>query len=128
MFAEHRGYGQSPLAKAGAPPSASLAYLTAEQALADYAALLFALKRELADAANAAANVSSASKAATSAASIPAIAFGGSYGGMLASWLRMHYPGAVDGAVAASAPILAFDGAWRIAWSQRRQLLANSVG
>merc|ERR1719326_1656513 len=63
-----------------------------EQALADYAGLIYDLKRSW--------------RSEQSAV----IAFGGSYGGMLASWLRMKYPSAVDGSIAGSAPILAFQG------------------
>jgi lysosomal Pro-X carboxypeptidase len=56
-------------------------FLYLPQALADYATLVYALREEY----NAVDNA--------------VIAFGGSYGGMLASWFRIKYPNAVDGAI-----------------------------
>lgn len=38
------------------------------------------------------------------------VTFGGSYGGMLAAWMRMKHPELVDVAVASGAPLLDFDG------------------
>jgi lysosomal Pro-X carboxypeptidase len=92
LFVEHRYYGDSLPFGAKSSAVENLQYLTMEQALADYAHAIYALKNQW----------------DTTASAV--VAFGGSYGGMLASWLRMKYPGTVDGAIAGSAPILGFQG------------------
>jgi len=86
VFAEHRFEGQSvpDFDTLLASNIACFSYLTSSQALADFASLLSFLNPEH---------------------DRPVIAFGGSYGGMLSSWLRMKYPWSVDGAIASSAPI-----------------------
>jgi lysosomal Pro-X carboxypeptidase len=118
VFAEHRYYGESrPLKKEQAEEQAAcdvaantttttpalsasarrlrarLAHLSAAQAMADYAELLRELRLEL-----------------RVPADTPVACFGGSYGGMLASWMRMKHPDAIDAAVASSAPIFNFAG------------------
>lgn len=94
LFPEHRYYGKS--IPYGSREEAyrnatTLAYLTAEQALADFAVLITELKRNF------------------SAEDCPVVLFGGSYGGMLASWMRLKYPHIAIGALASSAPILQFE-------------------
>ncbi|OMJ89196.1 hypothetical protein SteCoe_8670 [Stentor coeruleus] len=91
VFAEHRYFGQSmPFGSASFQTPNNLKYLSPHQALADYAYLLNYLKREY--------------------YGLPVIAWGGSYGGMLAAWFRMKFPHLVAGSIASSAPIFHFNG------------------
>eukprot|EP01018_Ginkgo_biloba_P006692 Gb_18193 [translate_table: standard] len=94
VFPEHRYYGKSmPYGsqEMAYKDGSSLSYLTAEQALADFAILIVDLKKNL------------------SAEACPVVLFGGSYGGMLAAWMRLKYPHIAIGALASSAPILQFE-------------------
>ncbi|OMP01716.1 Peptidase S28 [Corchorus olitorius] len=94
LFPEHRFYGESmPYGsrEEAYKNATTLSYLTAEQALADFAVFITELKRNL------------------SAEGCPVVLFGGSYGGMLAAWMRLKYPHIAIGALASSAPILQFE-------------------
>jgi lysosomal Pro-X carboxypeptidase len=88
VFPEHRDYGESPLFGEESWSDENLKYLSVEQALADYVENLAWAKRTF--------NVSAGTKVA---------AFGGSYPGELALFMRVHYPEIVDGAMASSAPL-----------------------
>ncbi|KAF5727494.1 Serine carboxypeptidase S28 family protein [Tripterygium wilfordii] len=94
VFIEHRYYGKSiPFGSTeeALRNASSLGYFNSAQAIADYAAVLMLIKKNL------------------SAHLSPIIVIGGSYGGMLASWFRLKYPHVALGALASSAPILYFD-------------------
>lgn len=95
VFGEHRYFGESfptQFSKDDAFKPGNVNYLTVEQVLQDYNALVKHVKYTY--------------QANNSAV----IAFGGSYGGMLAGWMRQHFPQTIQGALAASAPSLYFKG------------------
>ncbi|XP_018326023.1 lysosomal Pro-X carboxypeptidase [Agrilus planipennis] len=97
VFAEHRYYGESmPFGNKSLINNSYLGYLSSSQALADYVYLIDYLQ--------------SNKNYADYSIRNPVVAFGGSYGGMLAAWIRMKYPAFVLGAIASSAPIYQFQG------------------
>ncbi|MFH4974701.1 hypothetical protein AB6A40_001410 [Gnathostoma spinigerum] len=98
VFAEHRYYGETmPYGEQSFDSIEKLGYLSAEQAIADFADLIvhFREKRLITE---------------NDAKNSPVILFGGSYGGMLAAWMRIKYPHLVQGAIASSAPVFWFLG------------------
>nr|CDS33314.1 Lysosomal Pro X carboxypeptidase [Hymenolepis microstoma] len=86
VFVEHRYYGVSLPFGEHSFVQPQIGFLSIEEALADYAEIIPVLKTVF------------------NASSSPVIAFGGSYGGMLAAYMRLRYPHIVEGAIAASAP------------------------
>ncbi|CAH1401397.1 unnamed protein product [Nezara viridula] len=95
VFAEHRYYGESlPFGNLSFTDPKYSGYLSSQQALADFVSLIKYLKDSYKVPFN----------------RNPVIAFGGSYGGMLAAWMRMKYPSVIQGALASSAPIWQFTG------------------
>ena len=94
VFAEHRYFGKSlPFGNNNKDlTNEYLIYLSSDQALADYATLIYYLKTEW------------------NSWNSPIIGFGGSYGGMLCTWFRIKYPHFIDGCIAGSAPIVSFLG------------------
>jgi lysosomal Pro-X carboxypeptidase len=94
IFIEHRYYGSSQ--PFGDATPLYLNYLTHEQAMADAAELIEHVFRDP----NGAWNIGLQ----------PIVAFGGSYGGMLVHFMRNKYPGTIIGGIAASAPVLGFEG------------------
>ncbi|KAH1090946.1 hypothetical protein J1N35_018203 [Gossypium stocksii] len=94
VYIEHRYYGKSiPFGsrEEAFKNASTLGYFNSAQAIADYAEIIMHIKNKL------------------RAFYSPVIVVGGSYGGMLASWLRLKYPHVALGALASSAPILYFD-------------------
>uniref|UniRef100_A0A914DBU8 Uncharacterized protein n=1 Tax=Acrobeloides nanus TaxID=290746 RepID=A0A914DBU8_9BILA len=96
VFAEHRYYSNDsqykPFGDLAYKNATYLGYLTSEQALADYARFIPWFKT----------NVLNCNS------DTPVIAFGGSYGGMLATWFRLKYPTVVNGSWASSADVTDF--------------------
>jgi len=104
---EHRFFGKNKNMTDLSVPN--LAYLTTEQALADADAFIAAWPAQ--------ANLSS---------NVRWVAFGGSYPGSLAAWLRMKYPNATVGNVASSAPLWPKVNFWEYSDVMERTILATS--
>jgi len=98
---EHRFYGESfPTPDMSVP---NLRFLTSEQALADLARFVQYLLRFSPATPDAASDPPLSLSAPTADSKV--VAFGGSYPGNLAAWVRLKYPSLFAGTVASSAPV-----------------------
>jgi len=88
IYAEHRYFGASMPFGADSFNLDNLKFLTADQTIEDFAAIIKHYKNEV-----------------LNCTDCPVITFGGSYCGQLAAWLRMRYPALVDAAVTSSASL-----------------------
>ena len=88
LYPEHRYFGVSwPFGDEKTSfEKENLVYLTTDEAMMDFVEFIRFIKK-------------------TYCQNCPVIVFGGSFGGMLATWMRMKYPFVVDAAHAASSPI-----------------------
>ena len=93
VFPEERYYGESLPFGAASFEANNVKYLTVENILADYIRLVKALKQDLGE----------------QAEKCPVIAFGGSFGGTLTTFIRAAYPDVITGGLAASAPVGYYD-------------------
>ncbi|KAG8322018.1 putative serine protease K12H4.7 [Homalodisca vitripennis] len=101
---EHRYYGEShPTSDASTD---NLVYLSSEQALADIAYFVVGMNVQY--------NLTSDTKW---------IAFGGSYSGNLAAWVRLKYPHLIHAAMSASGPVLA-----KVDFFEYMDVVRNSLG
>jgi lysosomal Pro-X carboxypeptidase len=108
VFGEHRYFGESfPDPKNVALTAGYNTYLTVENTMMDYVELIGFIKQKY------------------NAQDKAVIVFGGSYGGMLAAWLRMKFPSTFQGALAASAPILQFKNNTQQAETRYGQIITN---
>jgi hypothetical protein len=95
VFVEHRYYGRSLPFGNDSFTKEALQFLSVEQALADYAEVIYSLPSLIGC-------KGSGRNAVASRCDV--VLWGGSYGGMLAAWHRFKYPHLSVGAIASGAP------------------------
>ncbi|EGR33905.1 serine carboxypeptidase s28 family protein, putative, partial [Ichthyophthirius multifiliis] len=112
LYMEHRYFGESqPFGdEKTSLQKGNNQYLTSIQALSDYVEFLIYIKKSL----------------QCQEKECPIIAVGGSYGGMLAAWIRMKFPNLVDASLAASAPIFQFLNRENLDQTKYFQIITNN--
>ena len=94
VFAEHRYFGKSipyNWTAKNAYLTSNNKFLRLENVMMDYLKVIDLVRKDY-------------------GADRPVVTFGGSYGGMLATWMRIKFPENVQAAVASGAPLLYFEG------------------